>query len=68
MNQPMLPGIKPPEFWKCFKTCRNFVDDGTHGGPCHYRGGRCASLNTYGETDENDTYHLYCRDYERKTI
>lgn len=67
ITQPLLPGIKPPPFWKCFATCKNFVDDGTHGGPCHYPGGRCASLNTWGEiVDEHGLYELFCRDYERR--
>lgn len=65
-GQMMLPGIKPPEFPTCQRTCTAFKDDrigfrdwatGKRTGP------RCVITDWYEEADEDSTIHFFCRRY-----
>ena len=68
-GQLLLPGINPPEFPACQRTCAAFVDDhigftdwatGKRAGP------RCAmTIDWWSETADDNTVHIYCRRFSQ---
>lgn len=66
-GQMMLPGIDPPEFPQCQRTCAAFEDDGIgfqNWGTGRRAGPRCRVTDWRQDIDERGTVHFICRRYE----
>lgn len=62
-------GIKPPEAWACYKTCKNYGKIMGHfpcgGARCEF--GYSQDLNPIiQEVNEHSVVHFYCKYYQFK--